>query len=292
VAAADRVVGEGERHTPIRQPRVAEMIAATLRDRILSPELPDGATLPRQEDLLDEFGVSPPSMREALRILETEGLVRVQRGNVGGAVVQRPRVDTAAYMLALVMQARAVALGDVSRALGRLDPACAAECAGQSRSRRRRTVVPALRAALEESRSLVDQPAAFMAAARRFHEEVVRQCGNETMILVVGTLESLWSAHVRALLDHGQDGVGEFADPANRQVSLADHEALVDRIDAGDEHGAEEVARRHLREHPPAQYPFELDRPVVAGLVRDEYGNVHATTRGHRRRVPPGDGQP
>ena len=71
---------------PVRLPRLAEMVAAGLRDKILSGELDDGDLLPRQEDLLAEFGVSPPSIREALRILETEGLITVKRGNVGGGL--------------------------------------------------------------------------------------------------------------------------------------------------------------------------------------------------------------
>src|SRR5665213_1774964 len=105
------------RQFQLKQPRLAELIAVNLRDRILASEFADGASLPKQEDLLDEFGVSPPSIREALRILETEGLVTVQRGNVGGAIVLQPKVEKVAYMLALVMQASAVSLGDVSHAL-------------------------------------------------------------------------------------------------------------------------------------------------------------------------------
>src|SRR3954462_298831 len=85
----------------LRQPRVAEMLADVLRDRILSGELADGDLLPKQDDLLEEFGTSKASAREAFRILETEGLVTVLRGNVGGAVVHRPKPETAAYMLGL-----------------------------------------------------------------------------------------------------------------------------------------------------------------------------------------------
>ena len=47
---------------PLRQPRLAEMVADVLRRRILSGVLADGDLLPKQEDLLDEFGVSKPSI--------------------------------------------------------------------------------------------------------------------------------------------------------------------------------------------------------------------------------------
>jgi GntR family transcriptional regulator, transcriptional repressor for pyruvate dehydrogenase complex len=263
---------KARRHLQLRQPRLAELIAVNLRDRILASEFADGANLPKQEDLLDEFGVSPPSIREALRILETEGLVSVKRGNVGGAVVLQPKVEKVAYMLALVMQASSVSLGDVSHALVQLEIPCAAECA--RRPDRDRTVVPRLRAVLDESRAVIDEPAAYMASARRFHEEMVNSCGNETMILVVGTLESLWSAQVRGLLAGESEPSPLFKDLAFREKSLEDHEALLERIAAGDDQGAEAVAHRHLLERPAAAYPFSYSRTVIAGLVRDDYGNV------------------
>ena len=77
-------------------PRLAELVAADLRRRILSGELEERAILPKQDDLLTEFGVSLPTLREALRVLEAEGLIRVQRGKRGGALVCRPTAATAA----------------------------------------------------------------------------------------------------------------------------------------------------------------------------------------------------
>src|SRR5947209_10077490 len=121
-----------------RQPRLAEVIAAELREGILAGEYEDGGSLPKQEDLIERFGVSPPSIREALRVLETEGLVTVQRGNVGGAIVHAPQAGQAAYMLALVLQHQAVPVRDIVATLQRLDPACAEACA--ERPNRRRTV--------------------------------------------------------------------------------------------------------------------------------------------------------
>src|SRR3954465_5378754 len=113
----------------LRQPRLAEMVAAALRKRIVSGIIEDGGMLPKQEDLLAEFRISPPPMREALRILETEGLITVRRGNTGGAIVHRPQPGKAGYMMGLVLQSRAVPLADVVDALKKLEPVCAAACA-------------------------------------------------------------------------------------------------------------------------------------------------------------------
>jgi DNA-binding FadR family transcriptional regulator len=61
------------------------MIADSVRRRILAGELNDGDVLPKVDDLLLEFPVSKPSIREAMRILETEGLLSVRRS------LSRPR---------------------------------------------------------------------------------------------------------------------------------------------------------------------------------------------------------
>ena len=79
-----------DRPRRLSQPRIAEMIADSLRRRILEGELADGDVLPKVDDLLLEFPVSKPSIREAMRILETEGLISVRRGNVGGAIIHSP----------------------------------------------------------------------------------------------------------------------------------------------------------------------------------------------------------
>ena len=121
-------MANGER-TRVAQLRVAGSVAATLRERILAGIEIEGSTLPTQDQLVQEFGVSYPSIREALRILETEGLVTVRRGNVGGAQVHRPDESSAAYHLGLTLQGGRVTLGDLAAGLQMLEPLCAGECA-------------------------------------------------------------------------------------------------------------------------------------------------------------------
>jgi DNA-binding FadR family transcriptional regulator len=249
-----------------RQPRLAEVIAAELREGILTGTYADGDSLPKQEDLIERFGVSPPSIREALRVLETEGLVTVQRGNVGGAVVHAPRAGKVAYMLGLVLEHQGVAVRDITQTLARLDPACAALCA--ERTDRRRSVVPLLRANLRASKQAIDDPEKYAPIARDFHEIMVDNCGSPTMSLVVGALESLWTGHV-ARLSGAVRQTPATTTQAAREASWEEHAKLVELIAAGDAEAAQQFAHRHLTTRDDLAYPFSLDAAISAEAVRE-----------------------
>ncbi len=233
--------GAGARNQ-VRRPRVAQVVASALRDQILSGALRDGGALPKQEELLAEFNVSLPSLREALSILETEGLLTVQRGNVGGAIVHAPTPEQTAYTAALVLQSRRVTLDDVVTALRRLDPLCAALCA--ERKDRRRTVVPALRKTVEESAELIDEPERYARLARIFHEQLVSNCGNESLLLMVGALDWIWGAHDDQLAIRSAQ-LGPAVERRSRETSLAHHQNILDAIVSGDARAAEAAAREH-----------------------------------------------
>jgi GntR family transcriptional repressor for pyruvate dehydrogenase complex len=227
----------------IHQPRLAEMVADVLRERIVSGQLQDGASLPRQEDLLQEFRVSRPSLREALRILEAEGLITVHRGNRGGATVHVPRVGNAAYSVGLVLQSRGVQMADVRDALQAIEPVCAGLCA--AREDRHETVLPRLRALQKEALDAVGDPVQFTVTSRKFHEGLVDSCGNETLKLVVGALESLWTSREEAWA-RDADQAGGFPDSKRRLSGIRAHERIIKYVEDGDVDRVQRQARRHL----------------------------------------------
>jgi GntR family transcriptional repressor for pyruvate dehydrogenase complex len=231
-----------KQRSDLRHGSRAETVAAMLRARIVDGEVSDGEKLPKLESLIEEFGVSKPTMRESLRILEAEGLITVQRGKLGGSVVHRPRAQNAAYSVGLILRAEQVALGDLAFALQRLEPSCAALCA--EREDRATTVLPALEAVHAEAAGLVDGDAdEFMAAAGRFHTCLVECCGNATMIIVAGALESIWMAHTELLV---REGGGRAPSRADRTRTIALHERILDKVRAGDAEGAYRTVHRHL----------------------------------------------
>lgn len=227
---------------PVRFQRLAEQVADDLRTRILVGDLADGAELPIEEDLRAQYPVSKPTLREAMRVLEAEGLVTVRRGAIGGAVVQQPTADHVAYSLGLVLSGRRVGIDDVGLALQEVGPACAASCA--QREDRNETVVPTLRLLHEKSLRVVDDLVEVTLLSRMFHETLVELCGNESLAVLAGALESLWSAHESAWAD-SNGGLVDIP-KEERLHALEEHHELIQLISAGDVEGARAAAAAHL----------------------------------------------
>ena len=159
------------------QPSVAEMVADVIRSQIVDGTLPDGSMLPKQDQLISEFQVSRPSFREALRILESEGLISVRRGNVGGARGACPDPRECARTLGLVLQARNVALDDLAAALAVIEPGVRRTARGGRIGTA--TVVPQLRELNLRCRAVEPQDLAGAALIfQEFHQAIIDGCGN------------------------------------------------------------------------------------------------------------------
>jgi GntR family transcriptional repressor for pyruvate dehydrogenase complex len=269
----------------IRQPRVAEIVASRLRDDILSGRLTEGDVLPSQEALLVEFGVSPPALREAIHILETDGLISVRRGNVGGAVVHLPAAERTAHMIGMVLQSRDSTPADVSGALMYLEPICAGMCA--ARDDRLTEVVPHLEAEIEAQTEQFDDVARYVPNALRFHEALVSRCGNEPMILLIGSLELIWSAHESAVWsDDSTDVPGAPMKHGTMGAALRDHQRIVDAIRDGNRSRAVRLAEDHLAAARRNTLAFGMDKTIEAKLIS---GSDHLGSRLHTNGQHPAD---
>ena len=223
--------------------RLAEQVADELRRRILRGELADGSILPKEDELLLQFPVSKPSLREAMRILEAEGLLRVRRGKLGGAVVRRPNAANVAYTVGLVLGSQEV--GPLRRrqraASGR-----ARVCRPVRRSAPTESaqLCPQLRRLHADAVDAVDDLLLVTSASRRFHESLVSLCGNQTMIILAGALEMLWSAHETSWSSRVTDG--SIVPIDERLAVLEDHRQVIDAIGDGDARRAHDLAAAHL----------------------------------------------
>jgi len=251
------------RHQPamrIQSSRVAESIAADLRQRILRGTYPAGP-LPKQDDLIAEYGVSGPSLREALRILEAEGLITVRRGKVGGAFIHPPSWSSAAYALGLAMQGQGVRVHDLAMAIRELEPRCAESCA--NREDRLETVIPALENNIAASEEALGDGAHFTAVSRTFHDVFVDFAENQTVRLVVRSLVAVWSIQEQAWAEAMEDE-GRYPDVEQQKAVLKAHRAITRLVARGDRNKVRKVAAEHLTATQPRVLQFCGDRTVDA----------------------------
>jgi len=225
----------------IRVPKTAELVANHIRRQIVDHQLREGDALPPETALMEEFSISRPTLREAFRILESEGLITVRRGARGGARVQEPSVDTAARYAGLVLQHRGTTLADVLEARVIVE-APAARILAERRDRA--TIAKRLS-------SLLAEPTVHDAVGfDRFNRLVVELTENETLIVLTAMIEHISrAAALRYVGDH--EGSARLARKAQRT-----REQLIDLIRAGDGDAAEDLWRRHLT---------EAGRALVAG---------------------------
>jgi len=128
----------------IGRSRVADQIVDDLRERILSGELPNGARLPAERELAEQYGVSGATIREAVRVLATIGLVDVRHG-AGSFVTAEP--DTMIGMsIASVVRLEGVGAREVLGLLGALNRHAAQEAARHATDEE----IASLRAAAEK----------------------------------------------------------------------------------------------------------------------------------------------
>ena len=228
--------------TQLRFAGLAEQVADDLRRRIIGGEFEDGELLPKLDDLISGYAVSKPTLRDAVRILEAEGLLTVRRGRSGGSVVHQPTSVNLGYALGLVLAAKRVSVNDVAVALRQVEPACAALCA--ARSDRARTVLPRLRALQKDYLRQVNDVETAVAASRRFHEALVELCGNHSLIAMAGALEGLWSSHERNWAARAAKA-GEVT-LADRTAAGETHQRIIDLIATGRAQAVHELVAEHL----------------------------------------------
>ena len=232
---------DADGHAPLRIPKMAELVSQRLRRQIVRGELSEGDALPSEAALMSQFGVSRPTLREAFRVLESEGLISVRRGAHGGARVQTPNGEMAARYAGLVLEFRGATLEDVYDARNILEPPCAALLA----RRRTQSDLKQLRAALDEARKPLDDPNKLIRVHNDFHAVMIELAGNQTMAVLNGMVRHIIDlssfAHIAA-------DAGSPANIRSFRKGFRAHELLVDHIEARAADEAAELWRKHLTE--------------------------------------------
>jgi DNA-binding FadR family transcriptional regulator len=107
---------------PVNVPKAADVLAGILREKILDGELQEGVDLPHERDLCAQAGLSRASVREALRILEGEGLIATRLGRNGGSAVVRPTIATIERSVGIFIRGQGIRLEAVLETRAAIEP--------------------------------------------------------------------------------------------------------------------------------------------------------------------------
>lgn len=222
----------------VRVPKTAELIAAQVRREIVLGLLKEGDPLPPESNLMEQFGVSRPTLREAYRILESEGLISVRRGAHGGGRVHTPSAEVAARYAGLVLQFRGTRLSEIYEARSLLE----APCAGLAAMRRTEAGLKRLRD-LNEKAAVTENADDILDLHHQFHAEVVELAGNRTVTLMASMIDSILDeadALQRATTPDPEDEMR-----ASKRAQRT-HVRLVELLESRNAVEAEELWKEHL----------------------------------------------
>ncbi|WP_306320013.1 MULTISPECIES: FadR/GntR family transcriptional regulator [unclassified Streptomyces] len=225
----------GKSFTPVTVPKAADVLAADIRERILSGGLPEGSMLPPERELAEQTGLSRATVREALRILQVERLLRIRPGRGGGAFVHRPDHESLASAVELVIRGQRLRLDALHETREALEPACA-ELAAVRRTEHDLEQLDAAHAELVDAGAAGDVPR-FLRGNIRWHTVVARASGNE---LLIGFMSAL-SGSIHAATD-----IEGFLDDDIRRATVRAHARVTRAIRERDGKGAKRRMERHV----------------------------------------------
>jgi len=225
----------------VRPLKMSDQVAAQIRRMIARGQLADGDWLPTEAELIQQFGVSRPTLREAFRLLEGDSLVTIRRGPPGGARVTVPGPDAAARLFGMVLMVTGASIGDVWDARLTIEPAAVRRLTETATD----IELAALDAELDRVRAAAARdPLEFHRAGVQFHVKLVELSGNRTLTAVIAMLSELIERELaNTLADIGADSAEILR--AN-QGALRGYEEITMLIRKRDADGAEEAWRTHM----------------------------------------------
>jgi DNA-binding FadR family transcriptional regulator len=199
--------------------------------------------------MIEEFGVSRATVREALRFLELQGALRIKAGPGGGPVVSVPGAEHLASVLSLHLQFTDASFRSVVDARRSIYPVLAAQAAENAS----REDVATLHESIARMHAAADDPEVFREEARHFMSRVAAASGNPVLALLVDALHRM------------SEGSGVWSERQNRSA-LRSYEKAARAIEHGEAEEARSIMERSLAAAKRIREriaPDELKQPVA-----------------------------
>lgn len=225
---------------PVRQSRTHELVLESIEEQVLAGELKAGDRLPPERELAPVLGVSRSALREALRVMETIGVLVATAGrgpDAGARIVQNP--DSAlGRLLRLHVALGSYSLEDVLEARVTLERS-SFEAAARSASEEELADAAAV---LDRMQAPGVEVSEFNDLDTQFHVHIARSSGNE----LISTLTSAVRESVRTLILDAEEAAGEDWPETARALNV-EHTELLRLVREGEGTRAADLVEQHIR---------------------------------------------
>ena len=165
-------------------------VAEAIKDWVVEQGLQAGDRLPNEAELIERFGMAKGTVREAMRILEAQGLIKTRTGPGGGSFVHEVSRQRAKALLGNYFYFKDLTIGDIYQLRLTLEPELAASLAGK--------LSDDVLTSLEENIATYSEPAASLdeerdqhVASLRFHAILAEQAKNPLLGFVIDFMVNL-----------------------------------------------------------------------------------------------------
>ncbi|MFG3259550.1 FadR/GntR family transcriptional regulator [Streptomyces sp. NPDC048172] len=248
---------------PIQPVRAYQRVAEQIEERILGGELPPGSRLPAERELVKQFAVGRSTIREALRVLQSSGLIRSRPGDPQGAEVLGVSPDNLSQALGRLARSHLSGLGELVQFRMVLE-AESYRLAARLHTEDDLARLTALVDRMEElAQPAATRPHAFSEADADFHRVVAEASGNALLALCARAVHDAVVGVIEGRLAESGAAAEEWM-----RRSVAHHRQVLEALRTGDAHRAAHLGRRALYEHY-AEFVAPGERELLKAALDD-----------------------
>lgn len=174
-----------------RPQKAAAILANRLATVMFSDAYAIGDTLPSEAELIERFDVGRGTLREALRLLEAQGLITIGQGRGGGPIITMSSYDSLARHMANAYCAHHATVGELLDARVGIEPLVARKAANRSPD----IDIAALEDSVLRMRDYESKDEAFLEQNSLFHQRLAEASGNPVYISTVASLRAVHDGH-------------------------------------------------------------------------------------------------
>jgi GntR family transcriptional repressor for pyruvate dehydrogenase complex len=234
------------------QKSLAQQVTDELQRLMLTGKLKEGEKLPSERELCELFGVSRTVVREAIRILQTKGLLEVKPGI--GSIVRSPSSNQVIEGLTLLIQSKANGADISLVALCEVRALLEVEVTKMAVERATPEDIEEIQRIIDDLETRVNLPAKFYERAVDFHRSLALATHNLLLVIIFDAIQEL-------VLGMRQTLVPE---PIAPQAALRSFRQILEHVQARNPEGAAQAIEQHL---------YEIRQKLEAALFRLEGEN-------------------